>query len=81
MVPDTFIQSALDHAQIEFLANDKMFYGEIPGFPGVHATADTPEACRAELESALRDWVAFRLARGRSVPGMHAMERVVHGHA
>lgn len=44
-----YIQAAMHQARYEILKDDVTFYGEIPGFNGVYANADTLEACREEL--------------------------------
>ena len=44
------------------------FYGELPGFRGVFAQADSLEACRDELASTLEDWLLFRISRQLPIP-------------
>jgi len=41
----SYIQAAMRHARYEILP-DATFYGEIPGFPGVLANAQTLDECR-----------------------------------
>jgi predicted RNase H-like HicB family nuclease len=55
-----YIRSALHHARYEILPADGSFYGEIPGFDGVYANAETLEACREELEEVLEEWILLR---------------------
>lgn len=56
-------------AHYELLGGGEGFYGEIPGFDGVLARADTLEACREELASTLEDWLLFRIsAPSQSTP-------------
>ena len=50
------IDQALSTAVIEQL-EDGSFAGTIPGYVGVLAFADGPEACEAELRSTLEDWI------------------------
>ncbi len=57
-----YIEAALRLAAYEVLAEDGSLYGEIPGFQGVWANSPTLEACRAELQSALKDWLLVRIA-------------------
>ena len=45
-----YVQAAMRKAHNEILEDDNSFYGEIPGFDGVWATADTLEGCREELD-------------------------------
>ena len=63
-----YIRAAMGKAKYEILPDDGAFYGEIPGFQGVYATAATLEACREELESTLEDWVLFRVSRNLPLP-------------
>lgn len=53
-----YIQLAMRHARYEIL-DDQTFYGEIVGFQGVYANAETLEQCREELQSVLEGWVAL----------------------
>ncbi len=63
-----YIRAAMGKAKYEILPDNGAYYGEIPGFQGVYATAATLEACREELESALEDWVLFRVSRNLALP-------------
>ena len=45
-----YIRAAMSKASYEILPDDGTFYGEIPGFDGVYANADTLERCREEVE-------------------------------
>lgn len=45
----SYIGAAMHHATYEIL-DDGTYYGEIPGFQGVYANANTLEACREEWE-------------------------------
>jgi len=54
-----YICAAMRQARYEILSDDGTFYGEIPGFDGVYANADTLEACREELKEVLEEWVDF----------------------
>ncbi|HEX9990680.1 MAG TPA: type II toxin-antitoxin system HicB family antitoxin [Chloroflexia bacterium] len=64
----SYIQAALSQAVYEVLPDDGSIYGEIPGFQGVYANAETQEACAKELAEVLEEWLCIRLSRGRSVP-------------
>ena len=50
-----YIRAAMHRARYEILLDDGTFYGEIPGFEGIYANADTLEACREELEEVLEE--------------------------
>ncbi len=64
----TYIRAAMRRAKYEMLSDDGTFYGEIPGFQGVYANADTLEACRDELEAVLEGWILFRVSRNLALP-------------
>jgi predicted RNase H-like HicB family nuclease len=63
-----YIRAAMGKAKYEILADDGSYYGEVPGFQGVYASAATLEACREELESTLEDWILFRVSRNLPLP-------------
>jgi predicted RNase H-like HicB family nuclease len=63
-----YIRASMKMAKYEILPDDNTFYGEIPGFDGVYANAETLEACRDELEEVLEDWILFRVSRNLSLP-------------
>jgi predicted RNase H-like HicB family nuclease len=62
-----YLQNAMRLARYELLA-DGTYYGEIPGFDGVWAQAETLEDCRNELQSVLEDWLILGLRLGHSLP-------------
>jgi len=68
-----YVSAALHKARYEILPEDGSYYGEIPGFDGVYATAQTLEACREELREVLEEWILVRVSRGLTLP-------VVDGH-
>jgi predicted RNase H-like HicB family nuclease len=53
------IQVAMRQAKYEVLSDDGSFYGEIPGFQGMWANAETLEDCRDELAEVLREWICL----------------------
>jgi predicted RNase H-like HicB family nuclease len=63
-----YIRAAMGRAKYEILRDDGTFYGEIPGFDGVYANANSLEACRDELEQVLEEWILFRVSRNLSLP-------------
>lgn len=63
-----YIRAAMKLARYEILPDDKSFYGDLPGFQGVYASAQDLETCRAELESTLEDWILFRVSRHLPLP-------------
>ena len=63
-----YIQSALRLAKYEILEDDGTYYGEIPGFQGVWANAETLEDCRNELAEVLEEWIFLRISDKLPVP-------------
>ncbi len=63
-----YISAAMHKARYEILPDDGPFCGEIPGFDGVYANADTLEACREELGEVLEEWILLRVSRNLSLP-------------
>lgn len=52
-----YTKAAMRKAHYELLPDDKLYFGEIPEFDGVYATAESLEECRDELLSVLEDWL------------------------
>jgi predicted RNase H-like HicB family nuclease len=63
-----YLQAAMHRAHYEFIAEDGTFYGHIPGFDGVWATAATLEAGRDELTEVLEARVVLGLRLGHRLP-------------
>jgi predicted RNase H-like HicB family nuclease len=63
-----YTKAAMRKAHYELLPDDKLYYGEIPGFEGVFATAENLEACRDELLSVLEDWLLVSIHKNLPVP-------------
>jgi predicted RNase H-like HicB family nuclease len=71
-----YLNAAMAKAHYELLGSGEGFYGEIPGFQGVLAQADTLEACRRELASTLEDWLLFRISRQLPIPVVAGLDLV-----
>ena len=69
-----YIQTAMRQAKYEILSDDGSFYGEIPGFQGVWANAETLEDCRNELEEVLEEWIFLHLADNTPLPVVNGLE-------
>ncbi len=69
-----YIHTAMRRATYEILAEDRTYFGRVPGFQGVWANADSLEACRDELQEALEDWMLFRLSRALQLPVIDALD-------
>lgn len=63
-----YVRAAMHKARYEILPDDHTFYGEIPGFQGVWANAETLEACRDELQEVLEGWIVLGLRLGHKLP-------------
>ncbi len=72
-----YLRLAMGKAHYEILEGAEGFYGEIPGFEGVLAQADTLEACREELASTLEDWLLFRVSRHLPIPVLGGIDLAV----
>ena len=72
-----YLRAAMGKARYELLGGDEGFCGEIPGFDGVLAQADTLEACRDELASTLEGWLLFRIARTLPVPVVEGLNLTI----
>jgi predicted RNase H-like HicB family nuclease len=64
-----YIRAALRQAHYELL-EDSTFYGEIPGFQGVFANAETLEGCREQLREVLEEWIVLGLRLGHVMPAV-----------
>ena len=72
-----YILSAMKKARYEILEDDNTYYGDIPGFKGVYANADTLEDCREELEEVLEEWILFRVSRNLPLPVVEGIELTI----
>jgi predicted RNase H-like HicB family nuclease len=71
-----YIHTAMHQATYEILS-DGTFYGEIPGFQGVYANANTLEACREQLQEVLEGWIILGLRLGHTLPIVDGIELAV----
>jgi len=72
-----YIKASMHLAKYEILLDDGTFYGEIPGFDGVYANADTLESCREELEEVLEEWILLRISRNLPLPIVSGIELTI----
>jgi len=72
-----YIRAAMRQAKYEILPDDGTFYGEIPGFQGVYANADSLEACREQLQEVLEGWIVLGLRLGHTLPVVDGFELIV----
>src|SRR5437773_10183738 len=72
-----YLQAAMRKAHYELLGGGEGYYGDIPGFQGVYAQANTLEGCRDELASTLEDWLLFRISRHLPIPVVDGLNLTV----
>jgi predicted RNase H-like HicB family nuclease len=72
-----YLNAAMAKAHYELLGGSEGFYGEIHGFQGVLAQAETLEACRGELASTLEDWLLFRISRQLPIPVVEGLDLTI----
>ena len=65
-----YIQTAMHQATYELL-EDGTFYGEIAGFQGVYANAETLETCRDLLQEVLEGWIVLGLRLQHKLPNVN----------
>ncbi len=65
-----YIQAVMRHATYERFDEDNSIFGSIdaPGFEGVWANEATHEACEAELQSVLEDWILLGVRLHHTLP-------------
>ncbi|RRR75774.1 MAG: type II toxin-antitoxin system HicB family antitoxin [Candidatus Viridilinea halotolerans] len=63
-----YIIAAMRRATYQLLPDNEGFIGEIPDLQGVLGHAETLEACREDLQSALEDWIWLGLRLGHVIP-------------
>ena len=63
-----YLHAAMRMAKYELLPDDKLYYGEIPGFDGVYASAKNLEDCREQLKAVLEDWLLISISKNLPVP-------------
>jgi predicted RNase H-like HicB family nuclease len=69
-----YTRAAMGKARYEILPDDGTFYGEIPGFDGVYANADTLEECRDQLEEVLEGWILLRISLHMPLPSVDSIK-------
>ena len=72
-----YARAAMRRAKYERLPDDGSYYGEIPGFQGVYANAETLEDCRDELEEVLEEWILFRISEHLALPTVDGLELTI----
>jgi len=68
-----YINKAMVKAHYEILQEDSSYYGEIPGFEGVYASAFDLETCRNELKEVLEEWILLRVYCNLEIPEVEGL--------
>ena len=75
-----YIRAAMHRATYEIL-QDGTFYGEIPGFQGVYAHAETLADCSDQLQEVLEGWIVLGLRLDHSLPVIDGVDLAVRREA
>jgi len=70
-----YIHEAMKLAKYKIL-DDGSYYGDIPGFRGVLANAESLEECRDELQETLEDWILLGIRLGDNLPAANGIRLV-----
>ena len=54
-----YIDAAMRKAKFEHIAAEKIYFGKIPGFKGLWASALTKAECESELRERLDGWISL----------------------
>jgi predicted RNase H-like HicB family nuclease len=69
-----YFETAMQLAEYEAMEDNEGWFGTIPGFSGLWASAPTEAECRVELRATLEDWVLFSLQRQVPVPALRDID-------
>jgi len=62
-----YLERAIKKAEYKQL-EDSTWFGEIPGFDGVWANAESVELCREELLEVLEEWILLKISDKEVIP-------------
>ena len=68
-----YMSKAIEQAEYKRL-EDRSWFAEIPGFPGVWANGATVEACRQELLEVLEEWLVLKLRDQDPIPAIDGVQ-------
>jgi predicted RNase H-like HicB family nuclease len=63
-----YIEAAMCKAKYEHITAEATYFGKIPGFKGLWASAATKDACAAELHERLGEWIVLSLRMNMALP-------------
>ena len=64
-----YIQEAMKRARYKIL-EDGLYFGEIPGLPGVWASERKLDTCREVLQGVLEEWLILKIRNHDRIPRM-----------
>jgi predicted RNase H-like HicB family nuclease len=73
-IVDQYIAAALQQAVYEWLPDDRLFFGKIPGLQGLWASAETESACIDALRDRLTTWIEIHQEQSDPLPIMGGIE-------
>jgi predicted RNase H-like HicB family nuclease len=68
-----YVEAAVRQAQYKQL-EDKSWFAEISGYPGVWANAATIEDCRTELIEVLEEWILLKTRAHEDIPVIEGLD-------
>ena len=68
-----YMSKAIEQAEYKRL-EDRSWFAEIPGFPGVWANGATVEVCRQELLEVLEEWLVLKLRDRDPIPAIDGVQ-------
>ena len=74
-----YIETAMRDAVFMIFVEDGSYFGEIFGFDGVWANADTLEECRKELSEVLEGWILLGIELGHEIPVLPSIDLMPKG--
>lgn len=71
---DAYIEAAISKRECEFIAEDGIYYCNIPGLRGVWASGTTLDACVDELRDVLDGWIQLGIELGHPIPVLDGLD-------
>ena len=69
-----YIEIAMRGAIFKTIDDDGSYFGEVPGFRGAWANADTLKECQRELAEVLEDWIILGIEHGHPIPVLPSID-------
>ena len=68
-----YIEAAMSKAKYERIEAEAVYFGKIPGFKGLWASASTKTLCSAELQERLDEWIVLSLRMNMTLPVVNGL--------